>query len=49
LRAGNEVSITATFDGENYKATNVTVTEAEAAPKGKPKTDEQKPKSDDQQ
>jgi hypothetical protein len=47
LRAGNEVSIVATFDGENYKATRVTVTEAEAAPKQKPKAED--PKSEDQQ
>jgi hypothetical protein len=54
LRAGNTVNITATFDGENYKATNVTVTES-AEPKKKSdekKSDqqrEQNPKSDDQQ
>lgn len=46
LRIGNSVTINATFDGENYKATNVTVTEARSVPKGQ--TD-QKPKSEDQE
>lgn len=46
LRVGNAVTINATFDGENYKATNVTVTEARVVPKGK---SDQKTKSEDQQ
>jgi hypothetical protein len=52
LRAGNAVNITATFDGENYKATNVTVTQsAEPKKKSDEKKSEQKPepKADDQQ
>ena len=45
LRVGNGVSVNATFDGANYKATNITVTEAVA----KPKAEQEKPKSDDQE
>ncbi|HEY3927854.1 MAG TPA: DUF5666 domain-containing protein [Candidatus Koribacter sp.] len=44
LHVGNDVNISATFDGENYRATNVTVTEAaKSAPKSRsaqPKIDE---------
>ena len=47
LHVGNSVSIAATFDGENYKATNVTVSENKPAPKTRP--DQQAPKSDDDQ
>ena len=47
LHIGNNVNITAAFDGENYKATNVTVTEASSAPKTRP--DQKPPKSDDDQ
>lgn len=44
LHVGNTVNIAATFDGENYKATNVTVTEAKsAAPKGKAEPSAPKP------
>ncbi len=46
LHVGNDVNINATFDGENYRATTVTVTEAKAQPKKRP--DDRK-KSDDQQ
>ncbi len=45
LHVGNAVSVNATFDGANYKATNITVTEAVA----KPKAEQEKPKSDDQE
>ncbi|ABF40281.1 hypothetical protein Acid345_1279 [Candidatus Koribacter versatilis Ellin345] len=44
LKIGNSVNIAATFDGENYRATNVTVTEAAAKPKDRP--DQKKPKAD---
>lgn len=47
LRVGNAVNVSATFDGANYKATNVTVTEAVAKPKGN--SDQPKPKADDDQ
>jgi hypothetical protein len=47
LHVGNAVNIAATFDGENYKATTVTVTEAKAQPKSRP--DEKKQKDEDQQ
>jgi hypothetical protein len=47
LHIGNEVSIRAAFDGENYRATNVTATEASSAPK--PKADQQAPRSDQDQ
>jgi hypothetical protein len=43
LRVGNGVNVTATFDGENYRATNVSVTEASSAPK----PNAEKPKADD--
>jgi hypothetical protein len=45
LHIGNSVNISATFDGENYKATTVTVTEAKAQPKARP--DEKKPQDND--
>jgi hypothetical protein len=47
LHVGNSVNISATFDGENYRATNVTVTEASSAPKARP--DQRKPKSVEEQ
>jgi hypothetical protein len=45
VHIGNEVSIRATFDGENYRATNVAVTEANSAPK----SNQQRPRSDEDQ
>jgi hypothetical protein len=47
LHVGNSVSIAATFDSENYKATNITVTEASSKPK--PRPDQKQPKPDDQE
>jgi hypothetical protein len=53
LHVGNNVNIAATFDGENYKATTVTVNEAKAQPKARPddknQKDKDKDKDDDQQ
>jgi len=48
LHVGNSVSIAATFDGENYKATNVTVSENKTAPKTRP-DQRPAPKSDEDQ
>lgn len=47
LHIGNEVSIRATFDGENYRATSVNVNEASSTPN--PKANQQGPRSDDDQ
>lgn len=46
LHVGNTVNITATFDGENYRANNVTVTQAQSNPR--PQTDQPRPNPDDQ-
>ena len=48
LHVGNSVNIHATFDGENYRATNVTVTEASAPSKQRPEQQQQtKPEDQD--
>lgn len=44
LHVGSTVSIRATFDGENYKATSVTVSEARTAPRTNPDQEKTEPR-----